>query len=312
MKLTDLKKDGAVTVMYHYVRDNIAEGTPNLKSLDIKKFRSQLDWLCKHFSPLSFEDYQEHIATEKPFPNDAFLLTFDDGLKDHYSYVFPELKKRGLFGFFFINSKVYTEQQPLEVHMTHFVLDKIGSKRFTEQVVAKLKDYNIEVPEFNKEGVYRYDNSQYAIIKKMMNYSIEFDIRDQILDEVFYQYFNSKEDFIRDVYATESELQEMIDGGMVIGSHTHAHRVLSRLSPEQQLEDLRKSAAHLKQVFNINNSVFCYPYGHTHTYDDHTLAILEEYNFHSAFNTKRGTTRLATGKYELGRFDTADIVHLHP
>ena len=145
MKFEDLHKGGAVTAMYHYVRDNEKEGTPNLKSLDFKKFQQQLDWLCKNFEPLSFQVYNDCIKNSKAFPNKTFMLTFDDGLKDHYSHVFTELRQRKLWGFFFVNSKVYLEKEPLEVHMTHFILDKIGSENFNKKIIRGLEDFKIKV-----------------------------------------------------------------------------------------------------------------------------------------------------------------------
>lgn len=92
MKLNDLKNNGTITVMYHYVRDNEVENTPNLHSLDRNDFKKQLDWLQIHFESISYEEYDKCIKENLPFPDNKFLLTFDDGLKDHYKYVYPELK----------------------------------------------------------------------------------------------------------------------------------------------------------------------------------------------------------------------------
>jgi peptidoglycan/xylan/chitin deacetylase (PgdA/CDA1 family) len=312
MNIEELQNGGVLTVMYHYVRDNNTENTPNLKSLDIKKFKSQLNWLCKHFKPLSMNDYFTCIDKKIPFPQGTFMLTFDDGLKDHYNYVYPELKKRGLWGFFFINSKVYQEKIPLEVHMTHFILDKIGSEDFTERVSKRLKDFSIKNVTHNNDNVYRYDDKSYSAIKNMMNYSLDFAIRDKILDEIFHSIFDSKEMFIKSVYASETELKEMHKNGMIIGCHTHAHRVLSRLSIEDQKSDLVRNKKFISDLLDIEHPVFCFPYGHKHTYTKETLKIIEKQGFHSAFNTVRSITNLeSNGKYELSRIDTADLVDFH-
>ena len=74
-----------------------------------------------------------------------------------------------------------------------------------------------------------------------MNYLLPFSIRDQILDKIFFENFEDKSKFIKDTYANDKELKEMATGGMVIGSHTHAHRVLSRLTAFEQHEDLKKA-----------------------------------------------------------------------
>jgi peptidoglycan/xylan/chitin deacetylase (PgdA/CDA1 family) len=308
MKLNDLKDNGTLSVMYHYVRDNEKENTPNLNSLDINNFKKQLDWLEDNFEPMSFVEYDKCVKENSKFPDNKFLLTFDDGLKDHFTYVYPELKKRELWGQFYINSQVYLEKEPLAVHITHMILDKIGAEKYTMLVQDELKNYGVNIEDFHLEGVYRYDDISYGAIKRLMNYLLEYGIRDQIIDNLFFQFFNSKKQFCRDVYCNESEIAEMIRGGMVIGSHTHSHKVLSRLSYSKQYEELKMSYDYVSETFNIINPVFCFPYGHTHTYNQDTLNILKELGYHSSFNTVRGMTCIKnSNKYELQRYDTVDL-----
>lgn len=95
---------------------------------------------------------------------------------------------------------------------------------------------------------------------------------------------------------------------MIVGSHTHSHRVLSRLSYSEQYDELKKSSDFLKDKFNITSPVFCFPYGHIHTYNQDTLNILDELGYHSSFNTVRDMTCISkSNKYELQRYDTVDL-----
>jgi len=95
---------------------------------------------------------------------------------------------------------------------------------------------------------------------------------------------------------------------MIVGSHTHSHRVLSRLNYQEQLNELKISFEFLKDTFNLKDIVFCYPYGHTHTYNKDTIKILQNLDYHSAFNTLRDTTCITKAdKYQLQRFDTVDL-----
>ena len=300
--------NGTIAVMYHYVRDNKLENTLNLQSLSIVNFKKQLDWLEGNFKPMSFNEYNKCIKENTPFPDNKFLLTFDDGLKDHYDHVYPELKKRNLWGMFYINSQVFLEKNPLAVHITHFILDKIGVEKYTQLIQSKLEKYNIKLEVSYFDEIYRYDDASYKAVKKIMNYELDYKIRDVIIDELFYDFFNSKEQFCNDVYCNENEIEEMIKGGMVIGGHTHSHRVLSRLSSKEQFVELQRSADYLKNRYSINEPIFSFPYGHIDTYNNKTLEHLHELNYHSAFNTVRGATCIIkSGKYELQRYDTVDL-----
>lgn len=63
-------------------------------------------------------------------------------------------------------------------------------------------------------------------------------------------------------YCTEDELREMNESGLVeIGSHTVTHRKLATLSNEEVYKELLDSKQYLKETFNIDTNVICYPSG---------------------------------------------------
>ena len=81
-------------VMYHYVREIKNSNYPNLKGLEYKDFKNQIDYFCKNFNVISNEDFIEIIKTKKIPSKPSIFLTFDDGYIDHFKYVFPYLKKK--------------------------------------------------------------------------------------------------------------------------------------------------------------------------------------------------------------------------
>ncbi len=93
-------------IMYHYVR-NYNKNQKYFHFIDKKKFISQID----KYSNKIVNNEKQIIGT-----TDKILLTFDDGLKDHY-FVAKELKKRNLTGIFFIPSLPYENGKILNVHL---------------------------------------------------------------------------------------------------------------------------------------------------------------------------------------------------
>ena len=89
--------------MYHYVRP-ISQNYPYFKNLDIETFKRQLDYFEDEYGFISKEDYFYAIKNRKKI--DGVVLSFDDGLKDHYLHVLPELKKRNLWGTFYITTGI--------------------------------------------------------------------------------------------------------------------------------------------------------------------------------------------------------------
>ena len=110
-------------VMYHYIRDlPRSEGTFNFLSPD--NFSKQLDYFEKSGGFVSKEEFFNYLDEESVDHdlNNKFLLTFDDGFSDHYKIVLPELKKRGLWGLFYIPTDILSRYSLLNVHAVHYLI----------------------------------------------------------------------------------------------------------------------------------------------------------------------------------------------
>lgn len=100
-------------IMYHYVRQNDPE-LPYFQHLHLEDFEKQLDFFSEQFGFLSKADFLQSLETGTP--KDGVVLTFDDGFKDHYQYVLPCLRERGLWGIFYIPTGFYHSGKLLDVH----------------------------------------------------------------------------------------------------------------------------------------------------------------------------------------------------
>ena len=81
-------------ITYHYVRKIKKSKYSNLKGLEFSLFKKQINFL-KNFEIISMEQFLNEIIIEK-----NILLTFDDGLNDHYKFVFPFLMSKNQRNFF--------------------------------------------------------------------------------------------------------------------------------------------------------------------------------------------------------------------
>ncbi|EOG2479328.1 hypothetical protein ACK8U2_001789 [Campylobacter upsaliensis] len=114
-------------LMYHYVRESMPH-LPFFRYLSFDNFKKQLDYFEKNFGLVSFEEFCR-LKTEPKFINvlkNKILLTFDDGLKEHFTLVYPELLKRGALGIFFMPTAVLKEEKALYVHKIHYLLGHGG------------------------------------------------------------------------------------------------------------------------------------------------------------------------------------------
>ena len=78
------------------------------------------------------------------------------------------------------------------------------------------------------------------------------------------------------------DVVDMHNAGHVIGSHTHTHRVLSRLSREEQTFEVEKSEKILSDIIGLKwleNKTLCYPYGGSESFNKVTEEILNQKNY---------------------------------
>ena len=85
----------ALTVLsYHDIRDDVApKGDPDDFAVSTANFVAHLDWLRTHgYVPVSAQAVVDARAGRAHLPDNAVLLTFDDGLRSVYTHVFPLLR----------------------------------------------------------------------------------------------------------------------------------------------------------------------------------------------------------------------------
>src|SRR5690242_12304714 len=126
-------------IMYHYVRDpgDAAEAGSGIPGLPVQTFESQLDELAKQHAFVSWPDVRRALLGKSLLPESACLLTFDDGVCDHYLNAFRILRSRNLSGLFFVMDRSNADGLVL-AHKIHFLLAKLGLDEFRAALWDKL------------------------------------------------------------------------------------------------------------------------------------------------------------------------------
>lgn len=300
-------------VMYHYVRPILGSEFPGIKGLEFEGFKRQINFLIKHFNIVTTEQVITACVAGKKLPKNACWLTFDDGYKDHYNYVLPELIKRKLHGAFFPPRVAIETNSMLDVNSIHHIL---SCAHDVEELVVNLNDkceaYGISkssLTEFYKQFAVasRFDKPDTIYVKRMLQHVLPEDIRNEITSELFKSYVGvSQSEFSKKLYMNLDEVSQLVSSGMYVGSHGSMHYWLNRISREQQKKDIQDSLAFLESVGASTNSwVMCYPYG---AFNDDTLSILKKFGAAIGVTTEvRKADLLVDSRYKLPRFDTNDF-----
>lgn len=281
-------------VMYHYVRPGPDRPPFEYYYLDLDDFREQLDFLQETYDVVSREAFASIAAGETAPPEDAAVLTFDDGLVDHYEWVLPELRDRDLWGLFFVPGPV--EGTLLPVHRVHVLLGVAPP----DELVSALSDVVDERDVLDDgsgefERIYEGSDDHVATFKRVLNYRLPYDRLSEVLDALEARFPEAAAVDPEDYYMTRPQLRELAEAGMVLGGHTVTHPVLSRLPPEDQREEVASSLAFVDDVVDGQPlRTFAYPYGTAETFDDDTIAALDAQGCDLAFTTEPDEVSAAT------------------
>lgn len=302
-------------VMYHYVRDLKSSRFPEIKGLEFEQFVEQVEYLRRHYQFVTVEQVVECIDANRPLPEKALLLTFDDAYLDHYTHVFPFLDRLGIQGSFYVPVKAVTENTVLDVNKIHFTLasqpNKVQLLKSIEVLLNRFRsDFYIEtfdslVEKFARPS--RYDTAEVVLIKSLLQKILPLDIRTKIVDELFVQAVGMDEaTFSRELYMSTEQVKTLWRHGMHIGCHGYNHvwwNTLDRAAVEIEID---KSLMYLLEV-GVTRDLWtaCYPYG---SYDRQAIEILSNRRCKFALTTDVGVANLnKNNRFMLPRLDTNDF-----
>ena len=302
-------------IAYHYVRDLARTPFPRLKAMDAAAFRDQIDELGERFEFATLESALAFLAGDYRPGRDLCLLTFDDGVRDHYEEVFPYLNARRIQGVFFLVTSCL-EGQVAAVHKNHFLMAALDFSDYRRRFLTRLQAEHpgeLRVDAGRARATYRWDNDEVAEFKYLLNFVLPDRVRHAVLDGVFAECLGRDAEFSRLLYLNWDEARTMQQNGMIVGGHTHTHAALSRLRPEDQWRELQVSTGLLRHRLEPQMVwPFSYPYGKDDSFDDGTVRHLHQLGYSCAFTTVPGRNRPAQDAFRIRRIDPKEVGALRP
>ena len=253
-----------VILMYHDVRDpdqtaypRRYEGTSFLTTL---QFEQQLDYLESRYTIVSLSDLQLRRANGGVPPRTA-VLTFDDGLADHFDRVRPVLLRRGLPASFFIPTAPVFRHVMIQSHKIQFLLaGEIDEPQLVQEIFRELDEVRPEFPSIpsNAELWGNYSVSlwpnnvwtpEQVFVTRLLRSGLQpSQARERILDRLFAKLVDEDETaFAKEFYISPGQVATLHSDGFEIGSHGHTSNPLTMLTREELRGDLAESASMLSE-----------------------------------------------------------------
>jgi peptidoglycan/xylan/chitin deacetylase (PgdA/CDA1 family) len=110
---------------------------------------------------------------------------------------------------------------------------------------------------------------------------------------------------------TWEQIKQMSKSGILFGAHTHTHRILTEISPEDAEGEITKSRKILEKQLGKPVEMFAYPLGQRKTFNTQIIRLLKKHHFKMACSTIWGSDNsnidiLALRRIRIDAIDTMD------
>ncbi|MBF0176819.1 MAG: polysaccharide deacetylase family protein [Magnetococcales bacterium] len=261
-------------VMYEDVHPDVDPPSPALPGLSVRQFEGQLDYIHRHHVVCSPERILAAMLKEgEPLPENACLLTFDDGLQAHRTTVLPRLLRRGLAGCFFPIVDAVENRRVMIVHkVQHMLATRVDREKLFCDLLKRIAAWRdaYELPptedllQASACGVVRCGDLPTAQFKCLLEHVLPRQSAWVIAGELFRKYVTADETgFAETLYLTAGQLREMAEAGMTLGGHGVFHERMESLSRHGQREVMLRSREFLARILGEipTRWMMNYPYG---------------------------------------------------
>ena len=273
-------------LMYHGVSD---AASPYLPCTSTQVFQSHMQYLAQYCHVLDLEEAIERIESRE-LPEHAVVVTLDDGYRDNYLHVFPILKQLGISATIFLatgaigNSRLLWHDQ--------------ACRMISQTTVQKLENFG----SVNGYDLGTWEGKQKAQISILWYLrSLEDDERVECLECLSQELNVPSHASDSELMLNWQEVKEMHCAGIRFGAHTVTHPILSRLSLDKAVQEIRESKSMIEKELQVKISAFAYPSGRPQDFNAEIKEIVKQEGFRCAVSTTPGSNSEVDDLFEMKR-----------
>ena len=225
-------------------------------TVSVRDFRSQLEFLSRHFHPISVSELSHHLRTDAALTPGAVLVTFDDGYRNNWTKAAPLLLKYGVPAMFNITTGYIGRPDvlwPDEVNLR--VLDwpqptiPCPSLESTSATLEVPPDAGARIGVAEKIRATCKTLSEEA---RLAYLNVLRQVPCRLLDQRDRELFD---------FLSWDDVRSLAQAGFEIGSHTVTHPILTQIEAAQLDYELEESKARIEAETGGNCTCLVYPNG---------------------------------------------------
>ena len=292
-------------VSYHYLsRDDEFK---RIWGIDFNLFKEHIAYYLDNYKLIDPKELLNNNFTDD---GNYLLLTFDDGLREHYqiSEYLLKFKIKVLFSI----STCILRNEPPNPQIIHFGMAYYGIRKFYQLVVAEIeKDFPQHLEFFPVDAKKIELMALHKIIKDVFRIKLNYFETRRILLQVYQKYLlKDFPDFMVRIFLGRKQIDQIIKSGHSLGVHTDTHCVVSDIIGNQEIvkQEIEKPKQILSQLVGEEVNIFTYPFGLSEDIlDDQN--VLKGFGYDlvfTAFNPGLDLNRLNLGRYPVNSQDRVD------
>jgi len=259
--------------------------------VSVENLRAQLQLLKECYHVVSPDEVRDWVVDGKELPERAVLLTCDDGLRNVLTDMTPILQEEGVSCLFFVlgasaaqnSQRLWYEELYLLLLAApagNYILDGLGDGQGGELGM------NVELQDRAQRR-----SAWWNLVKRLSQHDqparetfIERSrLRFGLPDRWNAERTSSEAQRRRFGLLNRSELRQLVDQGMSVGSHTLNHPMLSQQTSELAWKEISESRTSLEDAIGIPVWALAYPFGDTGSVTTREMLMAEQAGFQCAF-----------------------------
>jgi peptidoglycan/xylan/chitin deacetylase (PgdA/CDA1 family) len=244
------KADYKLLAPYYHLVSN--EPVPYLQHLyqfkNTSQFEADLDYMLRYFNPITLTQIIRHARAGTQPPQNSFLITLDDGLKQVHEVIAPILLRKGVPAALFIVPTFLDNKFLFYDIKKGLIIDKLLTQKVSTGIMNELASASsIEHDNVNKLVEY----------VKAINYlnKEKADELGQMLDLDFDGFLKAEQPFM-----TTAQVKDFINNGFEVGAHSMTHPRYNLVPLAQQISETNESVKGVSNMFNLNYKAFAFPH----------------------------------------------------
>ncbi|HEU5297035.1 MAG TPA: polysaccharide deacetylase family protein [Burkholderiaceae bacterium] len=267
---------------------------PDLPSAS--EFEACMRWVASWCNVMPLQQAVEQLF-DGSIAARALAITFDDGYADNEQLAAPILRRVGLCGTFFVS--------------TGF-LD--GGCMWNDRVIEAVRACRSDLLDLSAHGLGSYALDSIAARRRSIDdiltrvKHLDQRQRDAITQAIVLAAGGARAPALM---MTRQQVRSLREMGMEIGAHTISHPILTRLTPDAAVEEIRGGKTELERILREPVELFAYPNGvPDKDYSADHAAMVRECGFKAAVSTAWGAASMRSDRYQLPRFTPWDRTRL--